>query len=238
MAKYGILVDMNLCIGCKACALSCKEVNNIPIGVSWLEVKEEVRSNGASVELYTFPMGCLHCAEPSCAKVCPVKAITKEKDGTVQRDSEKCVGCRYCVSACPFGQSHFDESSNKAEKCNLCIDRQAKGEAPACTVNCPTQARKAISLDKLKEEAAKRIAEAKKLGKSYQLFAGENVGGTQVAYIVPSGVYLSDGPEDRTRSTAVAVWQDMVKPVAKVGLGGVVGAVVVAGALITIKKGE
>lgn len=236
MPKYGILVDMSSCIGCKACAISCKFENSVPVGVSWLNVEDEVINTNKGVERFTFPMACLHCGEPSCVKVCPVGAITKENDGTVQRDSEKCVGCKYCVSACPFGQSRFDNVRNKAEKCNLCKERQARGEAPACTVNCPVQARIAVEPDKLKEEAQKRLAQTEKLGLNYTLFTGENVGGTQVSYLVPEGVRLTRSPEGKTISSTIGVWQDVIKPVAKVGLGGVVGAVAVAGILNARKK--
>lgn len=238
MPKYGILVDMSSCLGCKACALSCKFENGVPTGVSWLKVEDEVLNVSKGVQRFSFPMACLHCGEPSCVKVCPTGAITKETDGTVQRNPEKCVGCKYCISACPFGQSSFDNVTKKAEKCNLCKDRQARGEAPACTVNCPVKARVAIAPDKLKEEAEKHLAQTKKLGLNYTLFTGQNVGGTLVAYLVPEGVSLKSGPEGKAISSTVGVWQDVIKPVAKVGLGGVVGAVAIAGVLNARKKEE
>jgi formate dehydrogenase iron-sulfur subunit len=236
MAKYGILVDLSHCLGCKSCALSCKHENEVTEGISWLKVEDEVLSTENGPQLYTFPMACMHCGEPSCAKVCPVNAISKQPDGTVQRDPAKCVGCKYCVTACPFGQSHFNETVKKAEKCTLCIDRQARGEAPACTVNCPTGARSAIDPSKLQEEANQRLAKIKKLGLDYTLYSGEKVGGTQVAYLVPKGVHIGSSPQGKELSTTIGVWQDVIKPVAKVGLGAVVGAVAVAGIANSLKK--
>jgi formate dehydrogenase iron-sulfur subunit len=236
MAKYSILVDLSTCLGCKSCAVSCKNENKVATGISWLKVEDEVLSTDKGPELYTFPMACLHCGQPSCAKVCPVGAISKQGDGTVQRDADKCVGCRFCVSACPFGQSHFNEGTKKAEKCTLCKDRQARGEAPACTVNCPGEARLAIEPSKLQEVANKRIAQAKKMGLDYTLFTGEKVGGTHVSYLVPNGVHIGAGPQDKVPSATIGVWQGVVKPVAKVGLGTVVGAVAFAGIANSLKK--
>ena len=238
MPKYGILVDMSRCIGCKACALSCKFENGVPAGVRWINVEDDVINTSDGIRRFSFPMACLHCGEPSCAKVCPTGAITKEPDGTVQRDSEKCVGCQYCISACPFGQSRFDHVAKKAEKCNLCKDRQARGEAPACTVNCPTKARLSIAPDQIQAEAEKRLAQIKTFGLNYTLFTGQNVGGTQVYYLVPEGVSIKSSPDGKATSLTVGVWQDVVKPVAKVGLGGVVGAVALAGVLNARKKEE
>ena len=236
MAKYGILVDLSNCLGCKSCALSCKHENKVSAGISWLKVHNEVLATEKGPQLYTFPMGCLHCGEPSCAKVCPVDAITKKPDGIVQRDPEKCVGCKFCVTACPFGQSHFNETVKKAEKCTLCIDRQERGEVPACTVNCPTGARSAIDPNKLQEESNKRLAQAKLLGLDYTLYSGDKVGGTQVAYLVPKGVHIEAGPQDIEPSATIGVWQDAIKPVAKAGLGVVVGAVAFAGLSNSRKK--
>lgn len=236
MAKYGILVDLSQCIGCKSCALSCKQENKVSEGISWLKVHDEVLSTEKGPQLYTFPMACMHCSEPSCAKVCPVNAIEKQADGTVQRNIEKCVGCKYCISACPFNQSHFNEVTKKAEKCTLCKERQARGEAPACTINCPTGARLAIEPSNLQEEANKRLALSKKLGLDYTLYSGEKVGGTQVSYLVPKGVHLESAPQDKELSSSIGVWQDVVKPVAKTGLGAVVGAVTIAGIANSLKK--
>lgn len=236
MAKYSILVDLSSCLGCKSCAQTCRNENKVAPGVSWLKVEEEVLSNAKGPELYTFPIACLHCGEPTCAKVCPVKAISKQEDGTVQRDASKCVGCKYCVNACPFGQSHFNETVKKAEKCTLCKERQDRGEVPACTLNCPTGARSAIEVSKLQEEANTRLAQAKKMGLDYILFSGDKVGGTHVAYLVPKGVHIGTGPQDKEPSPTIGVWQNGVKPVAKVGLGAVVGAVALAGLSNSLKK--
>jgi Fe-S-cluster-containing dehydrogenase component len=236
MAKYSILVDLSSCLGCKSCAQSCRYENKVSPGVSWLKVEDEVLSNAKGPELYTFPMACLHCGEPSCAKVCPVRAISKQPDGTVQRDEAQCVGCKYCVSACPFGQSHFNELLKKAEKCTLCKDRQDRGEVPACTVNCPTGARSAVESNKLQTEANNRIALAKKMGLDYTLYSGDKVGGTHVAYVVPKGVQIESGPQGKGPSPTIGVWQGVVKPVAKVGLGAVVGAVAIAGLSNSRKK--
>ena len=238
MPNYTILVDLRSCIGCKSCMISCKNENKVTTGISWVNVVEEITQTDKGLELYTFPLSCLHCENPSCAKVCPVHAITKQADGTVQRNAEICIGCKYCISACPFGQSHFNETTKKAEKCTLCKERQEKGLAPACTVNCPTGARFAIEPSKLQVEANRRIEEAKKLGLPYTLYQGEQVGGTHVAYLLPEEVALTGSPQGKSPAGVIGVWQKGIKPVAKAGLGAVAAAVTVAGIVNSRKKGD
>jgi Fe-S-cluster-containing dehydrogenase component len=163
--KLGLVIDLDTCVGCQACATSCKEWNtqgysaplndvnaygSDPSG-TWLnrihgyEVKEEGQSQSRVVN---FPRSCLHCEEPACVTVCPTGASYKRaEDGIVLVDYDKCIGCKYCSWACPYGAREVDPERKVMTKCTLCVDRiydQTKPESdrkPACVMACPTSAR-------------------------------------------------------------------------------------------------
>jgi formate dehydrogenase iron-sulfur subunit len=129
----------------------------------------------------------MHCAEPACASVCPVGAFTKTKLGPVIYDEQKCMGCRYCMTACPFGVPAYEWTSRlpRVRKCDGCYERVAKGQPSACTEACPNGATISGKRDELIREAHKRFAE--KPGEYYpKIYGVEEVGGTTTLYL--SGV--------------------------------------------------
>ncbi len=160
----GLLYDGTLCIGCKACMSACKEANNLPLedtigeklwdtplelsGKTYTVIK--IYQNGTMEHKDKAENGfahikrqCLHCVDPSCVSACPVTAMTKhEKTGIVEYNKDACIGCRYCVAACPFGVPQFQYDTPKPEiaKCQLCKHRLAEGKIPACAQQCPTGA--------------------------------------------------------------------------------------------------
>lgn len=105
MAKWALAVDLKKCIGCNTCTMACKIENFTPKGVFWIRVlKEEINNKRLSI-----PVQCMHCEEPSCLKVCPTEAIKKRDDGIVLVDHTLCIGCKNCVTACPYGAPQFLE---------------------------------------------------------------------------------------------------------------------------------
>jgi anaerobic dimethyl sulfoxide reductase subunit B len=147
MAKQlGFYVNLANCSGCKACEIACKDKNNLPAGVRWRRVYEfsggdwvqdgEQMAPG-DVFSYFVSNACMHCEKPICMEVCPASAISKREDGIVLIDANKCIGCRYCSWACPYGAPQFNEEANVMTKCNFCYDLQAQGEKPACVEGCP-----------------------------------------------------------------------------------------------------
>ena len=205
-----ILVDTTLCIGCGACATACKVVNNLPLADPGA-VKELPPKPVADDALVTFAQShgetggklsadmlnvvqthgsvsvrrfCMHCQEPTCASVCPVGALHKTAAGPVVYDADKCMGCRYCMMACPFGVPRYEWKAAfpKVKKCTMCAPRQAKGQQPACTTVCPVQASIFGEREELLAEAAKRLHEGG--GKYFQhIYGKEEVGGTSVLYL-------------------------------------------------------
>ena len=148
MTQYAILTDVNKCVGCLACSISCKVTNDVPVGSYWnkvLRIGPNPRQEGGQwpdVYTYFLTMQCQHCEDPECVKVCPTGASHKLADGTVQVDKEKCIGCQYCIYACPYGVRSFSEEDGVARKCTLCQHLTADGKAdPACVHNCPGGAR-------------------------------------------------------------------------------------------------
>lgn len=159
MAKQlAFSVDINKCTGCKACQIACKDRSNLPVGVSWRRVfqyegGEWIDQNGqmvpSNVYAYSVSSACAHCEKPICMEVCPTSSITKRADGIVLIDSDRCIGCRYCSWACPYGAPQFNEERNVMTKCDMCYDLVDKGERPACVESCPYRAMDFGPLDEL-----------------------------------------------------------------------------------------
>jgi formate dehydrogenase iron-sulfur subunit len=207
--QVGILVDTTRCIGCRACQVACKQKNNLPADpqpypthktfpsklsettfslLEWRVVGEDTMGKPV---FHPVKKQCMHCLEPACASVCPVAAITKTEQGPVVYDPEKCMGCRYCMAACPFGIPKYEWGSGnpRIRKCEMCADLIAAGKQPACVAACPVGALSFGTRAELVAEAQKRVADP--AGKYQPYIYGLNeVGGTSV-------LYLSDVPFDQ-----------------------------------------
>jgi formate dehydrogenase iron-sulfur subunit len=157
--RFGMLTDTTRCIGCRRCEAACNQANNLPppaVPFQEKSVFEKVRRTDAQtftvVNRYADPrtggpvyrkLQCNHCAEPACASACPVGALKKSPEGPVIYNENKCIGCRYCMTACPFYIPAFEYSnptSPDIRKCFMCYERMLKGEMPACAVECPVEA--------------------------------------------------------------------------------------------------
>lgn len=161
--KLGLVIDLDTCVGCQACVTSCKEWNTgghmapltdlDPYGGSvdgvWFNrvhtYEHQTEAGGRTVH---FPRSCLHCSEPACVTVCPTGASYKRtSDGIVLVDEDKCIGCKLCSWACPYGAREFDVAVGVMKKCTLCVDRiyndnlPQEDRIPACVAACPTGAR-------------------------------------------------------------------------------------------------
>ena len=147
MTHYAILTDLNKCVGCLACSISCKVVNNVPIGSYWnkvLRIGPNPRQEGGQwpdVYTYFLTVQCQHCKNPACVQVCPTEASHVLADGTVQIDKSKCIGCQFCAMACPYGVRYLNEEERVVEKCTLCEQKVAQGELPQCVSQCGGRAR-------------------------------------------------------------------------------------------------
>ncbi len=181
---YGCLVDVTRCIGCRKCEQACNEVNLLPkperdfddktlfdikrrpddrtfTVVNRYFSKDLKDEEGNLIPIYV-KVQCMHCQDPACASACVTGALSKKKNGAVYYDVKKCIGCRYCMVACPFeipAYEYFDPVTPRVRKCTFCFDRISKGEKPGCIAACPTEALTFGKRWELLKLAKKRIKE-------------------------------------------------------------------------------
>ncbi len=179
--RYGMVIDLTRCVGCNACAAACKQVNSTPPGVFWSKVLLYETGDYPQARLRFLPMLCMHCQEAPCLEACPTGATYRGEGGLVLVDDDRCVGCRYCMMACPYeartynstrpreyypgqGRTEFEEMSDEPhpkgaiEKCTFCAPRLREGKLPACVVTCPSEARIFGDLDDPESEVSKLVA--------------------------------------------------------------------------------
>lgn len=149
MVQLGFYINQERCVGCKACVVSCKDKNDLEIGMNFRRVYEYEEGSYVqqgqgivpNVTAYYFSIACNHCTSPACLPSCPTKAIIKrEEDGIVIVEQEKCIGSRFCVRACPYGAPQFNNEILKMSKCDSCLTLREKGEGPVCVTTCPQRA--------------------------------------------------------------------------------------------------
>lgn len=182
-----ILFDSTLCVGCRSCEGACAGRWGLPYNDK-VAAEERISAHKLTTirthgERFSRHM-CMHCGEPTCASVCPVGALQKTPLGPVVYDAGKCMGCRYCLQACPFQVPTYEWNQRlpKMRKCDMCYERQSKGQPTACTEACPTGATMGGERDALIAEARKRLAE--KPGQYVnRIFGVQEVGGTSVLYL-------------------------------------------------------
>jgi formate dehydrogenase iron-sulfur subunit len=201
----GILIDTTKCIGCRACQVACKSWNNLPgrrttFNQTWSNpsflnsdnytrviFREAVKTDGG-LSWNFVKRQCMHCNDPACESVCPVGALIKMPDGPVVYDDAKCIGCRYCMMACPFQVPKFEWESAVplVRKCTMCAERQGIGLKPSCVTTCPTGTLLYGERADLLKEAHRRIGT--QTGRYFPEVYGEKiVGGTAMLYLTSVG---------------------------------------------------
>lgn len=178
---YVYLIDLRKCIGCGSCVRACSQENNVPDGHfrTWVERYHIARAieepiidspNGGMdgfeplvtgldiTKSFFFPKLCCHCTNTPCVQLCPVGASYRTLDGVVLVDEERCIGCGYCVQACPYGSRFIHPETHVASKCSLCYHRITKGLKPACVQACPVDARRLGDKKQVEDEVARIIA--------------------------------------------------------------------------------
>ncbi len=160
MAQFGFYYDNSRCTGCKTCVMACKDYYDLPLDAAYRKVYDIEGGNwsegtdGALTTdcfFYHLSFACGHCDDPACVKACPTTAMHKDaSDGIVKVDTGKCIGCGYCVMACPYNSPMVDREAGHAIKCEGCAARLAEGKQPVCVSSCPLRALDAGDIDELR----------------------------------------------------------------------------------------
>ncbi len=214
-----ILVDVTRCVGCGACVEACQTANEHP--------KHEAKGFDESSFTYLMDRGndvfvrrlCMHCEQPTCVSVCPVAALQKTAAGPVIYDPSRCMGCRYCMIACPFGVPTYEwhSATPRVRKCEMCARRGDKG--PACAEACPAEATITGDRDALIADARRRLAEDPKTYHQ-QIYGLTEAGGTCVLYIGPKSSVELGLPTPPGEGPLPNLTWEVLKHVPDVGIFG------------------
>lgn len=196
-----MLIDTTRCVGCRGCQVACKAWNDLKAGQTafsdtgtnprYLDANtftrvlfREVSTPDGGVKWSFVKRQCMQCLEPACASACPVGALVKTAAGAVDYRKDRCIGCRYCLMACPFQAPKYEWSSTTpfVRKCTFCADRQAAGKQPACASTCPTGALLFGDRDELVAEAHRRIDAAPERY-APEVYGERTAGGTGMLYL-------------------------------------------------------
>ncbi len=241
MAEFVKLIDVSKCTGCRGCQVACKNWNELPAEKTsflgsrslqnppelsyntWTLIRfDEVNSEDGKLKWVMRHDACLHCETPACAKACPSPgALVKTAEGAVVHDPKYCIGCKACISACPFNIPRNSAAEEKMAKCSLCYDRITNGKKPACVTACPTGCLDFGYKDDMIAKAHKK-AEASKGA----IYPDNHSYGTNVLYVMPAGVKLTDLQNVNPKPgmpTTILWWKNLFKPFTLIGMGAVAG---------------
>jgi tetrathionate reductase subunit B len=223
--RYGFVIDVARCIDCRACLVACSVENNVPMNHTRIWVKD-LGVQGAFPDLQrTFvPYNCMHCDNPPCIEVCVSGATYKQADtGLVLVDQEACIGCGYCVEACPYDARYLDEKRGVVDKCTGCVQRVETGQQPACVTTCLGGARMFGDLNDPNSEVSMALKNATSVQRLdyeknghdtdpniYYINAGTLKGG-----VLESGLL----PRDPRYTLAEEGWKKVLVPAIFAGIG-------------------
>ena len=238
---FAMLYDSTKCIGCKSCSVACKRVNHLPPETEWDGIHDAAIDLSAKtktiIKLFKSDDGksafvkkqCMHCVHPACVSACPVSAMRKDKTtGIVYWDANRCLGCRYCMVACPFNVPKFewDNPVPHIVKCDLCKDTYLKEKGTtACADACPTGAIIFGKRCDLIIEAKRRIRENPERYNP-EIYGEYDAGGTSVLYLAPKGVSfqelgfprLKKSPAELSESIQHGIYEALVPPSLAIGM--------------------
>ncbi|MBI1734020.1 MAG: 4Fe-4S dicluster domain-containing protein [Candidatus Rokubacteria bacterium] len=237
-----LLQDMSRCVGCKACQVACKAWNELPAvptsnaggyenpralsAATWTYVQFAEDERNGQPDWRFFKTQCMHCANAACVEVCPTGALYRHASGFVALERDRCNGCGYCATFCPYGVPQMETESRltgraKVAKCTFCEDRVTNGLSPACAKACPAGVIAFGDREALLERGRVRVAELRREGRSDATLYGEHeLGGLGVLYVLPeSPARYRALPADPDGTWRVATgWQRYLQPLGAAGL--------------------
>jgi formate dehydrogenase iron-sulfur subunit len=184
MEPLGLLIDFTECIGCGECVEACKQANALPPEPNPQELSADTYTVVLQKDDLNYRKLCMHCLEPSCVSACLVGSLTQTEEGAVVYDADKCIGCRYCMLACPFHIPRYEWEATFpfVKKCNMCLTKLRKHEQPACVDACPNEALEFGKRHELLELAHNRIRSMPSKYISH-VWGEHEFGGTSILYL-------------------------------------------------------
>lgn len=218
--RYGFVIDLSRCIDCRSCMVACSVENNVPMNHTRIWVKDlGVQGTFPELSRSFVPYNCMHCENPPCIEVCVSGATYKDPDnGLVLVDQEACIGCGFCVDACPYNARYLDETRGVVDKCTGCIQRVEQGQSPACVATCVGGSRHFGDLNDPDSEVSKALKNAKSIQRLDYEKDGHDTD-PNIYYIngevLESGVFL----RDPRYSLAEEGWKKVLVPAIFAGVG-------------------
>jgi formate dehydrogenase iron-sulfur subunit len=247
MVRKAMLIDESKCTACRGCQVACKQWNDLqgwnysktvnrgsyenPPRLSpqtWTRIKFTEYEGADGFRWLFLKEGCMHCGDPACVRVCPTAALKKQADGRITVEADLCNGCGYCSQFCPFGIPRLEVSDlltgrGKASKCTFCQDRTDNGLSPSCVKTCPAQALSWGDREQMVAGGKKRVEALKGRGFARANLYGENlVGGLGRLFVLVEKAEAYGLPADPQYPAMATLWQDIVRPLGKVALGGTI----------------
>ena len=228
--KKAMLIDVSKCMGCRGCQVACKQWNQLPAedttfegtyenpprfsAQTWMRVIfNEHEDEDNRLQWRMAKEGCMHCGDAACMQACPTGAIDYTEMGTVKIDEKKCIGCNYCIRACPFDVMGFDRDQGVAQKCTFCYDRLVNGYKPACVTVCSTNAIKYGDRDELLDQAYQRMEQLQNNGNpKANVYGDAEVGGAGVVYVLEDSPDKYHLPEDPEVPWQARFWNSIFRP--------------------------
>ncbi len=252
-----MLHDVVRCSACRACMVACKQWHDLPADMSTpfegqyqshkdltshtlnlIQMQERIDSKG-KFHWDFFKKQCMHCGNPACLNGCPEEAIEKMPSGAVVIDEDKCVGCGYCTTNCPFGIPKVDAERNKSTKCDLCFDRIEQGMQPSCAKTCTADAILFGTREEMLKKAEERLAMIQDTHPDANIYNPQGVGGVHMLYVLPEKPAVYGLPENPQTPDSINLWKDVVRPVGKLASVGAIAGVLGLTALTAMRgKGD
>ena len=237
LKDVAVYFDASKCTACKGCQVACKQWNQLPsalddkdyefdpsftyprnnTGDTWLHMNlEETEDSKGNLGWAFGRVSCQHCTDAACVDACPTGACHKTAEGAVVIDQDKCIGCKYCVAACPFSVPKFRERDDKTQKCTMCLDRIENDRRPACVTTCPTGALQFGDRYDMIALAKTRLNEIKPNRPDAMIYGLTEMGGLHVIQVLPYGPKAHHLPENPEVSV-LTLASKFMKPIAGIG---------------------
>jgi len=225
--KYGFVMDVSRCIDCRACLVACSVENKVPQDNTRIWVQDlQVQGEFPNLSRTFVPYNCMHCEHPPCTEVCVSRATFKDPlNGLVLVNQDACIGCGYCVEACPYGARYLDKKRGVVDKCNGCLQRIEVGQQPACVATCVGGSRMFGDLNDPASEVSQALKNATSIMRlDYE--SGEvdtdpniyyiNAAGMQNPLVLESGIF----PHAPEYTLSQVGWKKVITPLMAAAVGG------------------